>query len=269
MKALIDSDILLYRIGFTTEGEEEGIARWRMDELISGIQDSLETEDIQHFLSTDDHSNFRYELFPEYKANRIGKPKPQHYNFLKQYITDKGAIIVSGQEADDALGIAQTGETCICSIDKDLDQIPGWHFNFVTGRKYKVSPIESVRSFYDQVLVGDASDNIQGCPKIGKVKSNKILEGCQHENEMLKAVIECYQKAYPKEEWADRLLLAGRLLWIRKKPEQEWELSSGEVVSKILLESFLSPKGSSSPMSHVAMPLSSLSSNDITPQILS
>lgn len=241
MRALIDADILVYRVGWTTQNEPEGIARWRLDEMITRIQDGLKASDYTCFLTSQDKSNFRLELFPEYKAHRNDKPKPKHYLFLRNYLIEThNAVVVEGEEADDALGIEHTRDpenTIICTIDKDLDQIAGQHYNFVTLRKYTISPVEALRCFYEQVLVGDKpTDNVEGCPKIGEVKAQRILEGCQDENEMLGEVIKAYRK-YAGANWADRLLLAGRLLWVRKHPGEEW-IFRGSPVSKMLLEHF-------------------------------
>jgi DNA polymerase-1 len=239
---LIDADILVYRIGFTTEDESEVIAASRMDTSINEMLDAIEADDYTCYLTSTDHSNFRYALFPEYKAHRV-QPKPKHYLFLRDYLLqDYQATLVEGQEADDQIGIDSTkmgDESIICTIDKDLDQIAGWHYNFVQGRMYNISQIEACRSFYDQCLVGDTTDNIKGCPGIGKVKAQRRLEGCQSEKEMLQSVASAYRVNYPENEWVDRLLLAGNLLWIRREKEQPWVLSSGEVVSKIVLENSL------------------------------
>jgi DNA polymerase I len=238
-RALIDADILVYRIGFTTEQENENIAASRMDTSINEMLDAIEADDYTCYLTSTDHSNFRYALYADYKAHRV-QPKPKHYLFLRDYLLqDYQATLVEGQEADDQLGIDSTklgDESIICTIDKDLDQIAGWHYNFVQGRMYNISQIEALRSFYDQVLVGDTTDNIKGCPGIGKVKAQRRLEGCQNEKEMLASVASAYRVNYPENEWVDRLLLAGNLLWIRREKDQPWVLSSGEVVSKIVLE---------------------------------
>jgi 5'-3' exonuclease len=240
-RALIDADILVYRIGFTTEEESEAIAASRMDTSINEMLDAIEAENYTCYLTSTDHSNFRFKMYPEYKANRV-QPKPKHYKFLREYLlNDYQATLVEGQEADDQIGIDSTklgDESIICTIDKDLDQIPGWHYNFVKGRMYEISKIEGYRCFYEQCLVGDTSDNIKGCPGIGKVRAQRRLEGCQSEKEMLETVVDGYEGAYQENEWADRLLLAGSLLWIRREPDQPWMFSWGDRVSKIALEDF-------------------------------
>lgn len=239
--AVVDSDILVYRIGFTTEDVDEGIAKWRMNELINGILDKTSASKATFFITSDDQSNFRFQLYADYKANRKDKPKPKHYKFLRELLKDEFlATVVSNEEADDAVAQFMLEETTekrvLCTIDKDLDQIPGWHYNFVNGRLYNISELEGWRSFYTQCLVGDQVDNIDGCPGIGVVKSNRLLEGCQDENEMLKTVIRSYQNAYPDDEAVGRLWLAGNLLWIRRKPGQAWSRPNGEVVSKGVLK---------------------------------
>lgn len=234
--ALIDGDILVYRVGFASEDVEEGIAKWRLDELVATSMQEVGCQFHQTFISSNDRSNFRFEIFPDYKANRKDKPKPVHYEMLRKHLLKEyKAEEVSGQEADDALGIALLADpdSILFTIDKDLDQIPGWHYNFVEKRKYVISPISGWRSFYWQCLVGDPTDNITGCPGIGKVKATRGLEGCENEQEMHEVVLRQYLKAY-KDPFvaAERLFLAGHLLYIRRKPNDVWHLPNGEVASK-------------------------------------
>ena len=259
MKALIDADILVYRVGFASEDvTEESIVKWRLNDMISRMLDTVEADDFTCYLTSTDRSNFRFTLYPEYKGHRT-KPKPKYYDFLRQVLVeDYAAEVVSGVEADDSLGIAQIAnwwgdgkpkgtnqsdfniikgpQTVICTIDKDLDMIPGWHYNFVKERKYYISDLEAYRSFYWQVLVGDkASDNIDGCPDIGKVKATKYLEGSTCEKEMYDLVVRKYKEAFVYKG-VNALWLAGQLLWIRRVPDQGWTRPTGEVVSKNTLE---------------------------------
>jgi len=243
-KALIDGDILVYRIGFTTQDVDEGIAKWRLDELLERIMHVCEVKESSIYLTSSDKSNFRFRLFPEYKANRKDKPKPVHYNYLRDImVRDYMANMIHGEEADDALAVALTDNPqrhVLCSIDKDLDQVPGWHYNFVKEHVYFINELEGYRNFYYQMLVGDKpTDNIEGCPGIGDVKATRSLEGCESEEEMLEKVAGHYLRAYSTPEVAsDRMWLAGQLLWMRRKPNQQWERPSGEVVSKTKLKEF-------------------------------
>lgn len=222
MKALIDADILVYRIGFTTEDVDEGIAAWRMDETIDGIKEALKTNEYEPYLTSTDHSNYRYKLFPDYKANRK-QPKPKHYDFLRTYLTDNhGAQVVFGMEADDQLGIGQDDRSVIVSIDKDLNQIPGHHFNFVKGLLYEVSPEEGLRYFYHQLLTGDRGDNIPGIHGIGPKTAEKILNGYHTEMDLWKAVLFEWQKQ-PTFDLME-VIRNGRLLKIRQQEDEPlWE----------------------------------------------
>lgn len=219
MKALFDFDIFVYRIGFTTEDVSEEIAAWRMDELVSNTLDSLKTSDLHGFLTSTDHSNFRYKVYPEYKANRK-QPKPLHYDFLRSHLVQKwGAEEVFGMEADDALGINQSPDTCIVSIDKDLDQIPGHHFNFVKGLLYDIGPEEALRFFYQQILTGDRVDNIPGIKGIGPARASLILNGTRDDGELWANVLNGYRTLlYPEDAGAARThaVRNGQLLRIRQ-----------------------------------------------------
>ena len=243
-RVLIDGDILVYRIGFTTQDVDEEIARWRLDELLEKIMYGCNTQNSRIYLTSTDRSNFRFQLYPDYKAQRKDKPKPVHYAFLRKTLEQEYmAEVVHEQEADDALGIAlsEDASSILATIDKDLDQIPGWHFNFVKEQIYQMSEIEAWRSFYMQCLVGDkATDNVEGCPGIGIVKATRSLEGCESESEMFEAVTRLYLKAYSTPEVASTMLwLAGNLLWVRRKENQSWVRPNGDLVSKTALKHFL------------------------------
>lgn len=232
MLALIDADILMYRVAWTTENEDFGIARWRLDEMLDGILEETEATEFELYLSDATEKNFRFKLYPQYKQNRV-QPKPKHYEALKYYlVSEVGAKITIEQEADDALGIQQTfynengsyedydyGASIICSIDKDLLQIPGYHYNFVKKEKSYITPEEGLKRFYAQLLMGDITDNIPGIYGIGPVKANKALEGLKTEEEMFLVCLEMYKKHQISEE---QMLLNGRLLKIRTKEEEIW-----------------------------------------------
>lgn len=182
------------------------------------------------FLS-DSKSNFRLKIFPLYKANRLKLPKPIHYEYLINVLLDDwNAEVAFDEEADDALGINQRDNTIICSIDKDLYQIPGAHFNWVTGAGRRISKQEGIHNFYKQVLTGDTTDNVctatnLGCPGIGEKKAEAYLEGCQTEEEYFETVLKLYQKSLhgaSKEIISNRLLTTGQLLKIRQKEEEIW-----------------------------------------------
>jgi hypothetical protein len=215
----------------------------------------LQIESILKAVGTTDYvayltgkGNFREKVAPYYKMNRKDSRKPFHYDAIREYLVKRyGAIVIDGEEADDALGIMQTGEvedTIICTIDKDLDCIAGPHYNFVNDEMYEVSEVEANRNFYSQMITGDATDNIPGIFKITGTRDSKKfhtpLQEMEDPREMWTHVVHTYLTAYVKQGSActdlpairehvdSKLREIGQLLWIRRVPDEVWEPPSFE-----------------------------------------
>ena len=221
--ALIDGDILVYRVGFSTnEPDEEKFAVSRMGNFVDRLIRLEGIETYEGYLTG--KNNYRSEIATEqaYKGNRKDARKPVHYDSLREYLVSKwGFTVIDGQEADDAMGIKAyelpEDSSCIMTIDKDLDMIRGWHYNFVKEDLYYVTEKEAIKNFYIQILTGDRVDNIPGLKGVGPVKAKKILENCTTEKSLFKAVSEKY------DHDIDKLTERGRLLWIRRKEKQLWK----------------------------------------------
>ena len=182
MIALIDGDIVVYRSAASAKDEEQWVAQARADQMLRDILEATGADSYKVFLTGS--GNFRRELTPTYKANRPDE-RPEHWQAVREFlVTQHKAMICEGWEADDQLGIEQDkvgGTTVICSIDKDLLQVPGKHYNFVKKEFKEVSPYEGLKKLYLQALIGDRSDNIVGVQGIGPVKAEKALEGLETE----------------------------------------------------------------------------------------
>lgn len=159
----------------------------------------LGTPDVELWLSG--KNNFRYDIYPEYKANRITAKRPKYEQEVKKYLVDTwGAEWSEGCEADDMLGVRCTelgDESTIATIDKDLDMIPGHHYNFVKKERYYQTPEKAIYWFYYQCLVGDTADGIKGVPGIGPVKAKRILDACDSEEGLYQATrdqFSCYEE---------------------------------------------------------------------------
>jgi hypothetical protein len=182
--------------------------------------------------------NFRFDIAKSrpYKGNRDKLHRPTHEAAIKEYIKSKWTTIVSeGEEADDALGIAQCQlgptESVIITQDKDLDMIPGLKYDFVQDEAYSVTPEQGLYNFHIQLLMGDATDNIPGLPGIGKAKAKAALKGVELDEQM-EVVMQMYQAHTPdKLEWFEYLREQGQLLWIRQKPDQMWEPPESTAIS--------------------------------------
>jgi len=171
--------------------------------------------------------NFRYEIYPEYKGNRKDIKRPIHLAALREYIVSEWYTQVSsdGREADDDVGIYSTLEptATICHIDKDLNMLPGDHWNYVTKEYYSVTPIQAMRNFYIQLLMGDRADNIPGYDGKMRTKVPKFMEAvmaelevCSEPEEMLDIVAGWWQEDWPKMD------VSARCLWLQRKEEDDW-----------------------------------------------
>ncbi len=207
------------------------MAEYYIDKLLDQCIIETGGTEFQFYLSGD--TNFRYKIYPEYKANRIDTAKPRHLVAMKDYLSTKYSAITSDNcEADDLMGIEQSlseeGTTTIVSLDKDMLMIPGNHYSwYIEGgpvnkrwvkpaHRQLVTPIEGLRWFYTQVLTGDSTDNIKGCPGVGKVGAKNMLANLSTEREMFDAV----RDAYGCDE---AMLMNGQVLWIQQRPNQIWE----------------------------------------------
>lgn len=189
---------------------------------ISGILETLKLNDYDIYLTG--KGNFREKLatIQPYKGNRDPSHKPVHYEAIREFMVSHYlAIVVDEMEADDAMGIAQATasiaeSTIIVSIDKDMDMIPGWHYNWVKGNKYFVTESMALRNFYMQLLTGDPTDNIRGVQGIGPAKATKLLEGKESEESMYFACVEAYKGNLIE------LNENAQLLWIKRTPFDMW-----------------------------------------------
>lgn len=220
--ALIDADILVYRVGFSADKnrDSEEYAMKTMRGAIQSLimQDLIECETWQLYLTG--KGNFRYDIATTapYKGNRKS-PKPTHYEVLREYLAEEeGAIVITGMEADDALAIEQTkrgDESVIATVDKDLKQVPGWHYNFVKREKFYMNQEEADLWLYKQIVMGDAVDNIIGVKGIGDKKADKLLRG-KSPKEMWNI---CVQKLGSKE----RAMENAGLVYMLREEGVHWQ----------------------------------------------
>ncbi len=209
---LVDADVVAYQVAFSTEEpirwgkEEDEYAIWTLhsDELdcVRKIKDYYNTlkQDTQckEIISAfSDKDNFRKEIYPDYKLNRTKQRKPLTLSFCREYISKNyNGYVRPRLEADDILGILATskiikGNKIICSIDKDLNQIAGLHYNPTLKEFYGITKKQADYNFYYQCLVGDSTDNYKGAPTYGEVKTKKTLT---NKKNLWKVVKDCYRE---------------------------------------------------------------------------
>lgn len=224
---LIDGDLLVYRIGFSSNDIPERLCIFRLKSYFEGILDKLLLSDYTTFITSGDKSNYRYSISSTYKANRKAE-KPLHYDLLRTELEENPFYrtnVIYNKEADDGIGIKASSfksrkDYCIVSLDKDLIQIPGWHYNFVKEKKFYIPTQQSIKWFYKQLLIGDSADNIDGIIGIGENLANSLIDECSTEEEMYAVVYKIYKETNSLETLRER----GRLLKIQtKENEPLWE----------------------------------------------
>jgi 5'-3' exonuclease len=223
MKALIDHDLVVFRCAASAENDSLNIAIHRVEALLDELLTKTGADSYRAFLSG--KSNFRKTIYPEYKANRTA-PKPIHLEALREYALEKqnAELAPDTLEADDALGINQTDDTMIVSLDKDLLMVPGKHFSWEINGKGWSKPdkfftqdvIGGMRLFFEQCLKGDTADNIKGIEKIGNKRAKALLADCVTEQEMFDTV----RDAYSNDE---EFIMNASVLWIMQHEEDIWK----------------------------------------------
>jgi 5'-3' exonuclease len=223
MQALIDQDLLCYRCAASAENDDLNIALFRIDELLDNILNKTGATSYRAFLTGS--NNFRKQIYPEYKANRT-QPKPRHLRDLQEYSLEKLSAEYAPEtlEADDALAIYQTDDTIICSLDKDLLQVPGKHFSWEINGKGWTRPdtfieqteLEGLRLFYKQCLKGDTSDNVKGVEGLGEKKASKLLADCRSHKELFDQVRDLYGND-------EEFIMNASVLWILRSLDDNWK----------------------------------------------
>ena len=236
MKWGVDGDIIVYSVAYAAKDDPVEYALKSTRSAVEQIMFDVGADSIGLFLTG--KGNYRIGLDPDYpyKGNRKSE-RPAHFQAIKDYMVHTlGAVVFENEEADDALGYyaVQDGYG-IATIDKDLDGVPGVHYNWKRKEIYYVAPEDADRFFYKQLLTGDSTDNIPGLYKRTGVKAMRktfeVLEAMDDPKEMYAHVRQVYLDAvYDQgmssdvndvERW---LLTQARSLWIRRERDQTWEV---------------------------------------------
>ena len=224
MIGLVDADILTYQIGFGAEGDSEKSALNTLDGFICDLMllDLPDVFDFEFYITGKGEPNFREAIAvtQPYKGNRKNNKPPQHMKALRSRLIDFWqAEAALGEEADDLISkrMTELGDECICvSIDKDLDTVQGWHYNFRKEHRYYVDADEALYNFYIQVLMGDRVDNIQGVFGVGAKKAEKLLAGATTEQEMWEICVEAHGSL-------ERAIEDAQLLHMRRYKDELWQ----------------------------------------------
>ena len=187
---------------------------------IDKIKDAIQChEDFHIYLGEQGVPTFRHKLYAPYKHKRVGQVRPIHYQEIYDWLRDKYNATTSYElEADDIIGIRNSmyNNAVICSNDKDMLTIPGWHYNFVNDHKRVVNQHEADTHLFTQILMGDSTDCIPGLPRVGMKKATEIVAGCNDFESLFNNATKAYRTRC-EEDWKDYFMLNGNLVYILRK----------------------------------------------------
>lgn len=211
---------------------------WRnFQKLVDEVKDATWSTD--HVMAVKSAYNYRDLIYPivevdegvfvGYKACRM--KSPDDTNTFVPELRDRAveiglAVRAVWREADDLVNMwacqanASGDDYTVITVDKDLDCIPGKHYNPKTKQHYVISPEEALRFQYAQLIAGDPVDDIPGIYRIGIKTALKLLKDCTEEDEMQFVVASEYQ-SYFGDAWKSYLLSNGKLLHMQAH-EDDW-----------------------------------------------
>jgi DNA polymerase-1 len=192
--AIIDADFILYIACNPNKVIENGVPKKTDGKFVyedKTLEQAINTfesymNDLLHLCRVDSYilcltgkKNFRYEVDPSYKSNRVGLEKPKWFKEVRQHMIDSWeAVQVDGIEADDMVIIIRNSleNSFIVAVDKDLlNCVSGTHFDARKGQGHFVTVTEAQANFafVKSILTGDAVD---GIPNVKKGYGPKTAE---------------------------------------------------------------------------------------------
>ncbi len=202
---LLDAYALIYRAYYAfiknPRVNSKGFNTSAVLGFVNTLEDVLKKENPSHIGVAFDPAGptFRHEAFEQYKAQREETPETIRLSvpIIKDIIRAYRIPIleVPGYEADDVIGTLATEagkrniETYMMTPDKDYGQLVSENVYIYRpkygDKEFEVMDVEKVKAKFSiqspaQVidmlgLMGDASDNIPGCPGIGEKTAQKLI----------------------------------------------------------------------------------------------
>lgn len=228
MKLFIDADSIMFKAACTQETKHDTrvVTRKIIEDTIA------DTFADETYIAVKGKGNFRYDIYSDYKSSRKDKlddKLKERLNDAHAYlIKDWSAIQSDGMEADDVVSIwsyeAREAEQdfVIAHIDKDINQVPGNHYNYNSKQIYFVDDNEADMHFCTQLLIGDNGDDIPKVKKGYGIKTaQKALAETTYDNRM-DTVVDEWQRLYGKG-WEKQLNIVGNLIYMKRTWDlEEW-----------------------------------------------
>ena len=186
-KVIVDADSIFFKVGYNDKATPAQLKK-SYRKFLKGIATNnfVHPDELLVLVKGQDKSKeFRYQILEDYKGKRpdLDQGLRDRLNLLYRYSIEYGAEpALEGLETDDMVQIYahefwhQDIPYTIAHIDKDLDTIPGNHYNYNKEEHYDITVDEARRKFYHQLLTGDTADNIPGVRGIGTKKADALLD---------------------------------------------------------------------------------------------
>lgn len=192
--AAIDGDWIVFKIAFAAQAEAKKkgkemlplpLTKKMVDNYLKKLLIDTQCDEYVCLLTA--RNNFRKNIeYPvkgvmgkHYKKNREGTEFPPYLSEIRQHIIDNHAgLFCDGCEADDGIAIwaiANPDTTVMIHTDKDINTVPGIHYNPTKGELYSLTDEEAFNNLMLQIITGDSTDNIPGLYASASIRVTKEL----------------------------------------------------------------------------------------------
>lgn len=236
IEVAVDADIIAFRAAYVgEEGSSVGLAMSVVSDMLDTIATNLEVGMSALELYFTDSDNYRTIIDPNYKANRKDAPKPRYLKEVRELMQERYCSTYFSRrylEADDLLHLGHV----IATVDKDLLQVPGLHYNLTSQKTIRISDVEADNMLLRQAITGDSTDNIRGIRGMGPKRADAFIETIPDTlilEEKLQLVRDLYlERGYKKSDFYRCL----NCVYIQRtqNPRLWTELPSGSVVLETL-----------------------------------
>ena len=229
----VDADSIIYRIALKSDISLDKAMEY-YDKAIEDIEWATVATETKVALKG--KGNFRYGIAEDYKGSRSAKPVDEvlaeRRKDLNEYAYSLGHFQSDNCEADDVVSIwaqeaLDAGENyVIAHIDKDIDMVEGWHYNFTKETLYYIDADKGWYKMCLQMLTGDSTDNIQGLRGVGPKTAQKMLADVPRAD-MVAKVQEVWKEHHP-EDWESKLEVCWNLIYMRRNWNSFHQLTIAE-----------------------------------------
>lgn len=226
--ALVDADFMTYYVCHNKKKEDGTIeekslqeCKDQVDQFFDTIFRTVGATEYMLFLTVG--KCFRYQLYPDYKANRKNSDRPLYFEGVKEYmITKYKANYYPGLEADDLCIINKChyekdtieSNCIVISNDKDIIKCtPGKFYNPTKNEFIETNELTAYKNFWASMIIGDTTDNIKGIPG----KGPKFVEKMDTLN--ITSIFAEYVNHFGEDEAVEQFYINYKLLKMVQTPE--------------------------------------------------